>query len=258
MAFTKALAQFLQNELSLPVQWIGDEHMGWSARLDQVTQGQIHVGWICGLHYVRLIDGQLSDLELLAAPVQAAPRYAAQPVYFSDLVVRADAGYTTTEALRASTWAYNEPGSLSGRLSMLHFLATAIGVEGGDAARFFGRVVESGGHAHSLKLLLDGQIDCAAIDSTLLDYLLRTDPTLADQIRVLHTLGPFPMPPLVMHRRVPGAVRRRIRNLLLEMHHSPAGRRLLALADLSHFVARADADYDPVRRMSKDVLSIEC
>ena len=254
VAFTQALAQYLQNELALSVNYVGDQEASWSDRLAQVAQGQIPLGWICGLHYVRLTDGRLAeeqtgDLELLAAPVQAAPRYGAQPHYFSDLIVRADANYETAQMLRGATWAYNEPGSLSGRLSMLHFLATEMGVEQEDAHHFFGQVVESGGHANSLKLLLSGQIDCAAIDSTLLDYLLQINPELTGQIRILHTLGPFAIPPLVIHRRVPAATRGRVRDLLVTMHSSPAGQQVLATAALARFVLCTDADYDSVRQM---------
>ena len=54
------------------------------------------------------------ELELLAAPVLDGPRYEQQPVYFSDVIVRADSPYHTLEDLAGETWAYNEESSHSG------------------------------------------------------------------------------------------------------------------------------------------------
>ncbi|MEZ4709522.1 MAG: PhnD/SsuA/transferrin family substrate-binding protein [Caldilineaceae bacterium] len=257
VAFMQALPDYLQMELGLAAAFM-PERAGWADHIAQVGAGHIQMAWLCGWPYVRMRDAHVDeqrsgDLEIVAAPVLQAPRYAGQPLYFADVVVSAAAAYDTMASLRGAAWAYNDPGSLSGWLSVTHFLASELNVAQGDPARFFGRIVESGGHAHSLNLLLRGQIDCAAIDSTLLDYLRQTEPMLDAQIRVLHTLGPFPIPPLVIHRRVDAAVRQRIRTVLLQMHQAPAGRRVLGAAALSHFVAGADADYDPVRRMSARV-----
>lgn len=249
VAFMEELPAYLQNVAGVRTAYVSDDDASWAERLVHVADGVIELGWICGLHYVRLADGQKSDLELLAAPVYAAPRYARRAVYFSDVVVRRDAAYDSPEALRGAIWAYNEPGSLSGRLSMRHFLATQMAVAQGKAEAYFGKVVESGAHAASLALLLDGQSDCAAIDSTLLDYLLQAKPALAEEIRVLHELGSFPVPPLVIHRCVPAELRQRIRSALLEMHHRAEGQELLAQGALAHFVAVEDADYNPVRHM---------
>jgi len=57
-----------------------------------------------------------APIQLLAAPVLHDERYQGQPVYFSDLVLRADARYQAFTDLRGATLAYDEPHSYSGYL----------------------------------------------------------------------------------------------------------------------------------------------
>jgi ABC-type phosphate/phosphonate transport system substrate-binding protein len=46
------------------------------------------------------------------------------------------------------------------------------------------------------------------------------------------------------------AVRDELRRVILDMHHEPHGRAVLAGGRVRQYVAVADADYDPIRRMA--------
>lgn len=98
---------------------------------------------------------------------------------------------------------------------------------------------------------MSGQIDGAAIDSTVLEWLVTERAGLAEEIRVIDTIGPSPMPPWVISRQVPAKLRDDIRTLLLGMHTEPFGRVMLARARLDRFVEAADRDYDPIRVMAR-------
>src|SRR5690606_8527649 len=133
----------------------------WQQREQWLDDGRAQLGWLCGLPYVWKADGDRQKrLELLAAPVMQAPRYGAQPVYFSDVVVRLDSPFWAFAGLRGARWAYNERGSHSGYLITRYNLARQ-GLDGD----FFGDVVCAGSHQQALTLLLAGEIDATAIDS---------------------------------------------------------------------------------------------
>ena len=104
----RELAAYLEGRLGRPVRAALDPP--WQERERMLVAGQAHLGWICGLPYVRLAG----VLEPLAAPVMAAPRYQNRPVYFSDVVVRREDPFRRLEDLRGAAWAYNEPNSHSG------------------------------------------------------------------------------------------------------------------------------------------------
>jgi len=165
-------------------------------------------------------------------------------VYFSDVVVRSDSAARSLGDLRGAAWVYNEPTSHSGYAITRSTLASR-----GYGQGFFGRVSSSGAHLRSLDWLLDGRIDATAIDSTVLEHELRTRPGLASQIRVVETLGPSPIPPVVVSRALAADVRHAMRSTLLRMHVDRVGRQVLSRARIDRFVAVTDADYDPIRRM---------
>jgi len=97
-------------------------------------------------------------------------------------VVRADSRYTSFDDLRGAAWAYNEPMSHSGYNVVRHFMA-GRNIHGG----FFGPVVESGSHQASIDLIVNGVVDGSAIDSTVLEAILRRRPELASRFGRLHT-----------------------------------------------------------------------
>jgi len=240
--FCQALATYLGSHLGATVAVVDGP---WQQAERKLYQGDAHLGVVCGLQYVLSADrGDAPGVELLAAPVMQAPRYGDRPVYFSDVVVRRDSRARSLADLRAATWAFNEPTSHSGYTITRFVLASR-----GEGARFFEQVVASGSHLASLHLLLTEAIDATAIDSTVLEQELRARPWLAARIRVVETLGPSPIPPLVVSRGVPLGLRERVREVVLGMHREPAGRRVLAAAGMSRFAAVGDGDYAPIRRM---------
>jgi phosphonate transport system substrate-binding protein len=240
----RGLASYLSARLGMPVTFVDD--LPWQERETQLDGGAIQIGWLCGLAYVRWADAPEPKVELLAAHVMAGACYRGEPVYFSDVVVRRESAFQSFADLRGAAWAYNEPASHSGYEVVRYHLATL-----GEREGYFGRAVEAGSHQNALKLILEEQVDGAAVDSTVLEEELRRSPTLDRQIRVVETLGPSPIPPWVIHLSVPPAQREAIRAALLAMHEDPAGQATLAAGHLARFIRVSDRDYDPIREMAQ-------
>jgi phosphonate transport system substrate-binding protein len=53
--------------------------------------------------------------------------------------------------------------------------------------------------------VVDGLADCSAIDSTVLEQELRDFPELSPRLRVIESIGPCPMPPVVAAQRLGSA-----------------------------------------------------
>lgn len=146
-AFCTDVAHYLGQRLGIAVEFV--DGIPWEERLREFDAGRIHVCWMCGLPYVWRADQPHPPLDLLAAPVPAAPRYEDQPEYFSDVVVRRDRPWSCFAELERTTWAYNEETSHSGYNLTRHRLAQA-GKDG------FGRVVAAGSHEASVELFDGG------------------------------------------------------------------------------------------------------
>lgn len=242
-SFCEEVASFIEDQLGIRSEYVSG--IPWQERERLFDRGAIQILWLCGLPYVYKADTFESDIELLAVPVPRGERYQTRPVYFSDVIVRRDRPFESFRDLRGASWAYNEPRSHSGFNVVRSHLA-----EIGASADFFGAVVESGAHSASLEMILSGRVDGSAIDSTVLEWLSAERNDLPAQIRVIESLGPSPIPPWVISKRVGVSLRSELRALLLCLHMDPRGRGMLARAGFDSFVAAQDRDYDPIRKMA--------
>jgi phosphonate transport system substrate-binding protein len=244
-----AIAAYVSEQMQMPIEFVND--IPWQTREQQLDQGEIQIGWICGFPYVGKADQVPPSVELLVAPVMRGDRYQGRPVYFSDVVVHQESSFHRFADLQGCIWAYNEPRSYSGCYITRYHLAT-LGKDSG----FFGKVLESGAHQTSLQWLLQRQIDASAIDSTVLELELQRYPELTDQIRIIGSLGidsqgASPIPPWVVSTHVPPSIRDALRQAFLQMHQITAGQAILQPSPVDRFVAVSDRDYDPIRQMAE-------
>lgn len=228
------VAAHLQERLGIEIHF--DTSAAWEERERMLYDGRAQLGFLCGLPYVRQAAWEPPPLELIAAPVMRAPRYLDKPIYFSDVVVRSESAFQTWADLRGSRWCFNEPGSQSGYGVVLWRLARA-----GESAAYFSQAIASGSHFDSIRMVLEGEADCAALDTTCFEMEIRRDPTLAQKLRVVETLGPSPIQPFLAHRSLAGSLKEQLRQVLLEMDTEGL--------PIARFVAMQDSDYDPIREM---------
>ena len=70
------------------------------------------------------------------------------------------------------------------------------------------------------------------------------------------TLGPSPIPPVVLSTDVPPEIRQALRAALLQMHEDVQGRETLNAGMIARFVPVADAAYDAIRRMAREAEAV--
>jgi phosphonate transport system substrate-binding protein len=214
-----------------------------------IETGQIDAAFSCGITYVLMSAQVSSPVRLIAAPVMPAARYQNQPVYFSDIIVRAASSYHTLDDLRGATLAYNDTGSLSGFVALNYHLYTL----GETMESFFGKAITSGSHARSMDWVEAGDADCAAIDSVVLDMELAQRPERAAAFRLVTSLGPSAMPPVIATPSLSEEARTRLARALVELHTTEHGRSMLNFGGVRRFAPVEDADYDGIRKILKDL-----
>lgn len=209
---------------------------------EQFLRDEIDVGYVCGLPYSKFSDLEDAPFELLVAPVLVGARYAGRAVYFSDVIVPRDSRFQTFDELQGGRFTYNEEVSYSG----YHVVAYHLAQQERDWD-FFGSCVKSGAHLKSIAAVANGKADAAAIDSHALDAEFLLDSTLRDKIRVIDMIGPSPIPPVVVGRRVSAELKANLRQIYLELHHHPALQPMLAAGCIERFCEVDDAYYDTIR-----------
>lgn len=217
---------------------VADSYERCAADVDDVC-------FVCSIPFLLFArDGRI-HMDVVAAPVLAGKRYGGRPVYFSDVIVARDSSLRHFSDLRGCRWAFNEPFSQSGYIVVWHHLLSRG--YGGD---FFGEMVEAGFHQEAIRLVADGGADAAAIDSQVLEIAFREEPELASRLRIIDTMGPSTIQPVVASStRLSSDERHSILDTLLELGSDEAARPVLAAAGVERFVALQARDYDDVRGM---------
>jgi phosphonate transport system substrate-binding protein len=210
---------------------------------DPFSQNEVDLGFVCAPPYIWLRARRASPIELVPfGLVFEDERGGGRPVYFSDIVVRADDPARSFADLVGARWGYNDPQSLSGYYSVLQAAA-----EHGADASFMARLHDMGSHLGSLRALRRRVIDAAAIDSTVLALRWRRDSRLRSDLRVVHGLGPWPIQPIVMRRSLPDRRKAAIVAAVGALGQAPAERRTLRRWLVSGVAPMADADFDVER-----------
>ena len=240
--FYRQVVAYLAEVVGIPAELV--THQSSDEQDQRVDTGKIHAVFTCGLPYVRKADQQPSLLRLIAAPVLASERYWNRPVYFSDIIVRADSPYQNFEDLRGAVFAYNETSSFSGYMFPCYHLYRL-----GERKAFFIETICSGSHAISLDWVENGRVDAAAIDSVVLDMELAQHPNRSQKLRVVESIGPAPMPPVAASTGLAEDLRYRLKDALLDMHATTSGQKVLELGGVQRFVPVMDSDYNSIRQI---------
>jgi phosphonate transport system substrate-binding protein len=120
----------------------------------------------------------------------------------------------------------------------------------GHTFDYFEEIVQAGAHQTALRMLLEGDVAGAAIDSTVLEAEAREQPELLEKVRAVAVLGPSPAPPWVFSPNVSYETRAQVTRCLADMHRDRYGRAVLASWGIQELRVVSDDFYDPIRCMT--------
>lgn len=143
----------------------------------------------CGYPLIASLSGRVT---LLATPIYDSPGCNGAD-YCSFIVVQADSSWAEFSDLCGGACAVNGPDSWSGH----HALRLLIAEEISEGADGFCRAAISGSHAASVKMVVEGRADFAAIDCVTHSILARFRPASLKGTRVLGRTRLMPGLPLI-------------------------------------------------------------
>ncbi len=203
---------------------------------------QLDLAFICGLPFARYHQASSYQLQALVAPVMQARRYQNRPVYFSDIIVKADSDLMSFDDLAGKTFTYNDLGSNSG-YNLVHQRL----IQAGYPSHFFGNLIPSGSHQRSMRLVVEGLADSAAIDSTVLEQELLDFPELSHHLRVIDSIGPCLVPPVVVAQHLGKAFIDSLESALIQPDTELQS--AMKRSQIQRYVPVKSEDYAPLGRM---------
>ena len=193
---------------------------------------------MCGLPYSQ----RAPRPTLVAAPVASPARYGGRPVYFTDIVVRADAPYRTLEDTFGGVVGYTLEDSMSGHVALRAHL---LPYRDRSRPKLYREAV--GGLVNArrvIEALAARRIDVGPLDSYYHDLLARNDPEFAAQARVVATTRAAPVPPLVATAPLARDEVERLRSALVAVGGEPTLAMQREVLLLSGFSVPEASDYD--------------
>jgi ABC-type phosphate/phosphonate transport system substrate-binding protein len=201
-------------------------------------------GQTCGWPYVRLLRD--------AVTVVATPGYFAEGCtgtdYCSMLVVRRNDPVSELAALAGQTAAINDPLSLSGSLA-LQLAAAAAGMRPG-------RVLLSGSHRSSLRMVTRGEADVCAVDAVCWALACVHEPETTAALRVLQLTPAAPALPYVCAAGIDAGIVGTLRSALEAVLADPGLADVRAALLLSGVIAVDPGAYDRVVALDRSVVGL--
>lgn len=207
-----------------------------------LQRGEIDLAFICSGPYA--LDKEKYGFEALTTPVVRG-----EPFYQSYLIVHKDSPFTKFEDLRDHVFALSDPDSNTGALVPSYWLSRI----GEESTTFFNKVIYTYSHDNSIRAVAKGLVDGAAVDGHKWEYFMRRNPEYAALTRVIRKSESFGSPPLVAAAHVSDTLKASLRRILLTMHESPEGNRILTELMIDHFVSPQEEWYQPIRAIHQAI-----
>lgn len=231
------MMDYLSSRLDRPVELI--QRGTYAETNDLVRSGAVDLAFVCGGAFV---EGERNfGMELLVAP-----QVKEQTVYYSYIIVPSESSAQMIEDLRRMTFAFSDPLSNSGHLAPRWRLSQI----GETEDSFFNKTIFTYSHDNSIQAVADNLVDGAAVDSLVYDFLVDQGSPLTERVRIIERLGPYGIPPVVVHPDIDPELRATLRNILLEIHQDTGGKETLVRLNIDRFVDLELSAYDSLREMA--------
>ena len=190
---------------------------------------------------------------VLAAPIPDPARYGGAPVYFTDIVARADSPLRHLPEIFGRRFAFTTVDSQSGYQAPRRLLAPYALARGGRL--FESMVGPLLTPRRVIEAVLRDEADAGPLDSYFHDLLRHHEPALAAQLRVLATTVATPLPALVGTAALPEATARKLTAALLAVADANELAPIRAALLLRGFAAVDAESYGMLRDDAQDTVT---
>lgn len=232
----KEFIDYLEGKLDRPITVIQKQTYG---EVNQLLQdGKADITITCSLAYrIGKRDGYL---EGLVAPVVNGAQ-----IYQSYIITNINNRYESLDDLQGKRFAFVDPISYSGRLSVLDLLNQ----KGENAELFFNEIFYTYSHDYSIEAAANNSIDGAAVDSLIFDQLLLSDDKDAQNLKIIGKGEWAGTPPIVIHSKMDPVLKSRLKEIVLSMDEDPKGKLILANLDVDRYTEINERDYLVIDRL---------
>lgn len=217
---------------------------------DEVNQllktGEVDVAFICSLSYV--LGKEEGYLEGIAVPVVNG-----ENIYRPYLIVHRNSKIKKLEDLEGKRFAYMDPYSYSGKLSMLDMLNQ----KGYEEEAFFDRTFYTYSHDYSVSAVARGAVDGAVVDSMLFDLLMNMKNEDAAQVKIIEKGSYAGAPPVVVSDQLDDSIQKEITEVMLNLNENKEGEKILDSIKIDSYAVFEEKNYLPIEEILQRIGGFE-
>jgi len=212
-----------------------------------VLEDDLIFSQVCGYPLQTIFRGQAL---LLGAPCYAAVGCEG-PTHVGVFVVHHDAPFRTLGDVAGCRFAFNSIHSNSGMNLPRRAIAELAG-----GKRFFGSIVETGGHPASLDRVISGDVDATCVDCV--TYALCCDyrDAVRERTRILAATQPSPAIPFVTSVATPASIVETLRVVLARVGAAPEHAGVRAGLKLTAIVPADDGAYARLLELEREAAAL--
>lgn len=185
------------------------------------------------------------NLEPIANPVNLNGKSTSQGYIF----VRKDSGIRDIKDMKGKTIVFVDPATMEGYLFPLAYLKRH-GIT--DFSKFFNRFYSSGSHASAIFAVLDGRADIGAAKDTAFNKLIRSDPSIQQELEIIAQSPKVPEITLCINNEINQELRTRLATVLFQMDKTSLGKKVLMQFHALRFVKSSKADFVSIEEMAQE------
>ena len=173
----------------------------------------------------------------------AMPEVRGRQTYQSYIIVRSELPASSLAALQGRSFAFTDPLSFSGHMAPQSMLISQkIAPQTHFSRNFF-----TFSHDNSIRSVVEGLVDGAAVDSMIYDRILAQRPEWTGKVRVIEKSLAVGNPPVVVPQGLDAELKQKVQAILLKMHEDPAGKEALRRLDYDRFILPQPELYEPIK-----------
>jgi len=231
--------KYLEDKLDIPIKLV--QGKTYTEMNQFIKNGEVDIALICSQAFAT--GSEQGYLQALAAPIIAN-----SSLYRSYIIVRNDRDINSIKDLKNKSFAFTDPDSYSGRLAALYLLKK-MGLD----VKFFGRTIYTYSHYYSIKSVVSGLVDGAAVDSLIYDQLVKLNSEDIKKLKIIAYGEWVGNPPIVASNYLSEEKKEQIKNILFKMDQDARGREILKDMGIDKYASVEYDNYLPILDMLKTV-----
>lgn len=236
--YYKDLFEYMAADLGVRIDF--RQRMSYEEVNTMLERNAVDLAFICTGAYIERSDG----MGLLVAPA-----FNGKPYYYAYIIVHKDSDINSFGDLRGRSFAYTDPLSNAGKL----YAESRLYDLGETNEGFFASTVYTMSHDLSIQMVSRRLVEGATVSSLIYHYVEAVHPEIVQDLKIVERSFPLGSPPVVHSLLLSPHRKQRIQELLLGLHQTEEGRRILDHLQIDRFVLVEDSLYNSVREMSRKV-----